>query len=157
MSPAEIAKKIDADAVIYQSLEDLEASCAELSPRDPKTQKFEVGVFCGKYVTPVDEGYFLHLERVRGDRKKQKVQKSARQAVVNGVADAEEIRIATVGAKVDHYGQVVPADSDDSKVAQLANGVVNGDGTHKGESKPQGAWRRGTQDISLHNFNDHAQ
>jgi len=156
MSGAEIAKKIDADAVIFQTLEDLEAACAELSPRDPKTQKFEVGVFCGKYVTPVEDGYFDHLERVRGDRKKQKVQESARLAVVNGVADAEEIRIATMGVKVDQSGRVVPADSDDSTMAQLARGAANGD-TKKADGRPQGAWRRGTQDISLHNFNDHAQ
>jgi len=144
MSCTEIAKKIDADAVIFQTLEDLEAACAELSPRDPKTQKFEVGVFCGKYVTPVEDGYFEHLERVRGDRKKQKVQESARQAVVNGVADAVEIRIATMGAKVDQSGHVVPADTDDSAVAQLANGVVNGN-AKKTDGKPLCVEKRHTR------------
>lgn len=148
--------KIGADEVIYQTLDDLEASCAELSPRGPD-QKFEVGVFCGKYVTPVDDDYFEHLERVRGDRKKAKVQESARQAVMNGVADAEEIRIATVGAKVDRLGRVVPADDDNSETAQQANGLAQSKGNGSSDNKPQGAWRRGTQDISLHNFNDHAQ
>src|SRR5690554_2266501 len=48
-----IAKHIGAEEVIFQTLEDLKAACAELSPRDPATQEFEVGVFCGKYATPV--------------------------------------------------------------------------------------------------------
>lgn len=104
----------------------------------------------------MDDDYFEHLERVRGDRKKQKVQESARQAVVNGVADAEEIRIATAGATVDRIGRVIPADSDDSKTAQSANVLANGENSQS-DGKPQGPWRRGTQDISLHNFNDHAQ
>ncbi|KAH8695870.1 nucleophile aminohydrolase [Phaeosphaeriaceae sp. PMI808] len=46
---AAIAEHIGAEEVIYQSLEDLKAACADLSPRQP--QEFEVGVFCGKYVT----------------------------------------------------------------------------------------------------------
>jgi amidophosphoribosyltransferase len=41
-----IAKHIGAEEVIYQSLADLKVACAELSPRDPATQEFEVGVFC---------------------------------------------------------------------------------------------------------------
>lgn len=40
----DIAHEIGADAVIYQSLPDLEAACAELSPRGPD-QKFEVSFF----------------------------------------------------------------------------------------------------------------
>lgn len=64
-SPA-IAKHIGADDIIYQTLDDLERACAILSPRDPETQKFEVGVFCGKYATPVDDDYFEHLEKNRG-------------------------------------------------------------------------------------------
>lgn len=60
-----IAKHINADAVIYQTLPDLEAACAELSPR--KNQVFEVGVFNGKYVTPVSDSYLQHLDGIRGD------------------------------------------------------------------------------------------
>lgn len=60
----EIAKHIGAEEVIYQDLGDLKACCAELSPR--ATQDFEVGVFCGKYITPVPEGYFEHLDELRG-------------------------------------------------------------------------------------------
>ncbi|KAI2605051.1 amidophosphoribosyltransferase [Hypoxylon fragiforme] len=64
-----IAKSIDAEEVIYQDLDDLKAACAELSPPNgPK--EFEVGVFCGTYVTPVPEGYFEHLNQIRGVKQK---------------------------------------------------------------------------------------
>lgn len=94
---AAIAKHIGADDVVYQNLEDLESACARLSPRDPKAQKFEVGVFCGKYVTPVDAGYFEHLEKVRGESRKQKVMEKAREAVVHGTANPQQIRMAAKG------------------------------------------------------------
>ena len=94
---AAIAKHIGADDVIYQSLSDLTEACAVLSPRDPATQKFEVGVFCGKYVTPVSDGYFEHLEKIRGESKKAKVVEKAREAVVNGYADQKQIRMAAKG------------------------------------------------------------
>ncbi|KAI0169775.1 amidophosphoribosyltransferase [Hypoxylon sp. FL1284] len=64
-----IAKSIDAEEVIYQDLDDLKAACAELAPVNGPTQ-FEVGVFCGKYVTPVPEGYFEHLNEMRGMKRK---------------------------------------------------------------------------------------
>jgi amidophosphoribosyltransferase len=95
--PSAIAKHIGADDVIYQTLPDLIESCASHSPRDPTSQKFEVGVFCGKYVTPVDDDYFEHLERIRGDSKKMKVIEAAKQAVVHGVADNKQIRMAAKG------------------------------------------------------------
>ena len=54
----------------------------------------------GQYVTPVPDGYFVHLERVRGENKKMKMIENARGAVANGSADPEEIRMATNGAEV---------------------------------------------------------
>lgn len=62
-----ISKYIGAEEVIYQSLEDLQAACAELSPRG-SDQKFEVGVFCGNYVTPVTSSYLEKLQNHRGER-----------------------------------------------------------------------------------------
>ncbi|KAI1633773.1 amidophosphoribosyltransferase [Biscogniauxia mediterranea] len=65
----EIAKLIGADEVIYQDLNDLVDACAELAPNGAET-KFEVGVFCGKYITEVPPGYFEHLDEIRGKKRK---------------------------------------------------------------------------------------
>ncbi|KAI9731835.1 MAG: amidophosphoribosyltransferase [Claussenomyces sp. TS43310] len=64
----EIAEHISADEVIFQSLEDLQAACIEAAEGESKIKGFEVGVFCGKYVTDVPEGYFEHLSRLRGKK-----------------------------------------------------------------------------------------
>ncbi|KAI6942261.1 Amidophosphoribosyltransferase, partial [Hortaea werneckii] len=79
-SQEDIAQHIGADGVIYQSLPDLTSACAQDSPRDPASQKFEVGVFCGKYITPVSDEYFEQLERARGQARKMKVMEKAREA-----------------------------------------------------------------------------
>ncbi|KAI0602834.1 amidophosphoribosyltransferase [Biscogniauxia sp. FL1348] len=66
----EIAKLIGADEVIYQDLHDLVDACAELTPNGVETTKFEVGVFCGDYITEVPPGYFEHLDEIRGKKRK---------------------------------------------------------------------------------------
>lgn len=85
----EIAEHIGAEEVIYQDLDDLKACCAELSPRE--TQDFEVGVFCGKYITSVPEGYFEHLDELRG-----KARTSAPSAVSTQVANGGAVAGSTV-------------------------------------------------------------
>lgn len=65
---AAIAKYIGADEVIYQSLADTKAACAELSPRG-LTQDFEDGVFSGKYATTFPEGYLEHIDALRSQKK----------------------------------------------------------------------------------------
>lgn len=130
----DIALEIGADAVIYQSLSDLEAACAAESPRE--NQKFEVGVFCGKYITPVEDGYIEHLERMRGDRKKMKVEEQARQALIAGKADPSQRKIAQHGASVDEHGRVIPS-----------NGMDNGFQHHRKQEQA-------SQDVSMHNLND---
>jgi len=102
-----IAEHIGAEAIVYQSLDDLKAACAEHSPRGA-SQQFEIGVFCGTYVTPVTDEYFAHLERVRGQTKKLKVLESAKEAVLHGVAGELELEIVANGAKVSEEGFVVP-------------------------------------------------
>lgn len=62
-----IGESVNADGVAFLSLEDLEVACAELSPRP--NQQFEVGVFCGRYVTPLPPGYLEHLEKTRGGKR----------------------------------------------------------------------------------------
>lgn len=140
--------------VIFQTLDDLKAACAELSPRP--NQEFEVGVFCGSYVTPVHAGYFEHLERVRGETKKLKVVERAREAVANGSAGDEEIQIARNGAEVDEKGQVVPATMRDSVLEGSSNGHGQGqaNGTREQDGDEESAPPRARMDISLHNFHD---
>jgi len=162
-SQSDIAKIIGADAVIYQQLPDLEAACAALSPRDPATQKFEAGVFSGRYITPVDDGYFQHLEKIRGERQKAKVEESARRAVVEGRAGDEQIRMAKNGCSIDSNGNVVARDAVEEpelKQSALSNGIVKGEG-EKGEvkalEKDKQVRVRESQDISLHNLNDYRE
>jgi amidophosphoribosyltransferase len=162
-SESDIAKVIGADAVIYQTLADLEAACAALSPRDPATQKFEVGVFCGKYVTPVDEEYFQHLEQVRGEIRKAKIEESARQAVVQGLAGHEQIKIAKNGCSVDCNGKVVAREDEEAQERRnslKSNGVLTRaapDEERRELEKDKQVRVRESQDISLHNLNDYRE
>ncbi|PNS14134.1 Amidophosphoribosyltransferase [Sphaceloma murrayae] len=137
-SAEDIARQIGADDVVYQTLQDLEKACAVLSPRGPD-QKFEVGVFCGKYVTPVDDGYFDHLEKVRGERGRMKLVEGAREAVRSGDASEEEMRIAMNGGQDGFEGAESQAYSQGVKRAA--------------EERPQPVVRS-SQDISIHNLND---
>ncbi|KAL8829141.1 MAG: hypothetical protein Q9170_006301 [Blastenia crenularia] len=147
-----IAKSIGADRVIFQDLEDLKAACSEavVSKTSVKEERdFEVGVFCGNYVTPVDEGYFRHLEEVRGETRKMKVLAKAREAVANGSADREELEIASNGVKVTESGEVVPA----------VNGTTGHQKYSHGEKRRKQSVESGTppkdrMDISLHNYGD---
>ncbi|RFU33695.1 hypothetical protein B7463_g2611, partial [Scytalidium lignicola] len=135
----QIAQEIGADEVIYQSLEDLVAACAELSPRDPKTQEFEVGVFTGKYCTPVDEGYLEHLEEVRGEKKKNK---QTNGHLVNVQAVEESLKTIQGGQDLHDLKRAIL--NNVSKTLESANG-----------DDKRTAEARDTQDPSLHNLNDH--
>ena len=156
-SQDDIARHIGADSVIYQDLPDLEQACLKLAPPNGPT-RFEVGVFCGKYVTPVSDGYMEHLERIRGDRKKAKVVENARMAVNQGIADLNAIKIAKNGASLDTSGQVIAAitpgaERDDPLNAQ-SNGNVNGEDRFERQEHFTQHRLDSNQDISLHNIND---
>lgn len=61
----EVCKQIHADALIYQSLSDLEDAIRE---ENSDLVEFETSVFTGKYITnDVDESYFIELDRQRSD------------------------------------------------------------------------------------------
>ncbi|PMD27624.1 amidophosphoribosyltransferase [Hyaloscypha hepaticicola] len=144
-----IAEHIGAEEVIYQTLADLKAACAELSPRG-LTQEFEIGVFCGTYVTPVPPTYFEHLEKLRGENRKMKVVEKAKEAIINGVGGETEFQIVTQGAKVDMNGQVVPAING---AVKTVNGDVNGHARRKREREESSTPPvRDRDDISLHNL-----
>ncbi|KAL7271531.1 amidophosphoribosyltransferase [Rhizina undulata] len=85
---AEVAEHIGADAVIYQTLEDLVESCASLSNT---IKNFEVGVFSGEYVTPVEPDYFKRMEDIRGESSRMKRKEAAIKAVAAGVASAGDV------------------------------------------------------------------
>lgn len=56
--------------MIYQTLPDLVASCAQFNPA---VQQFECSVFTGKYISGgVDEAYLANLEQLRADHIKAK-------------------------------------------------------------------------------------
>ena len=156
----DIAEHVGADDVIYQSLADLESACAQESPRDPAKQKFEVGVFCGKYVTPVPDNYFAHLERIRGETRKFKVLESAREAVRMGTAGESQIKMAANGVDVTNSGDVVARDSGSDgetrlpkrqKVERLENMNGRPDGHQEDRRLSE---HRDRQDIAIHNLND---
>ncbi|KAI7336768.1 Amidophosphoribosyltransferase [Hortaea werneckii] len=157
----EIAKHIGADGVIYQSLPDLTSACAQDSPRDPASQKFEVGVFCGKYITPVSNEYFEHLERARGQARKMKVMEKAREAVMQGVANESQVKMAANGVAVDVHGEVVAKDNEVEGEVRMpkrqkvdnSGKSTNGDQSHHAESEGDARAER-SQDIALHNLND---
>lgn len=155
-SAKDIAAQIGADAVVYQSLDDLERACAQLSPRDPATQQFEVGVFCGKYVTKVPEDYFEHLERIRGERGRLKKLEGAREAVRAGEASEEDVRLAL-------NGNVHTLTENAGLPLEDQHNAVNGTGgkkrSHEGDGEEQTTSRAQpvvsrSQDISIYNLND---
>ena len=155
-----IALHIGAKKVIFQELNDLKEACAQavlpgMTAR--KNQEFEVGVFNGEYVTPVPEGYFRHIEKVRGETKKMKIMENAREAVANGFAGKEEIEIATNGVNVNDDGKVIPAPASTINGALATNrdGVLhrpNGQG--RLEEEEEEALPKNRMDIGLHNQAD---
>ncbi|KAL6802621.1 Amidophosphoribosyltransferase [Trichoderma sp. SZMC 28013] len=68
----EVAENIQADKVIFQSLQDLKDACTEAADDTNDVKEFEVGVFSGKYITEVPDGYFEHISELRGKNKKRK-------------------------------------------------------------------------------------
>lgn len=159
-----IAKHIGADSVVYQTLEDLKLACRDAARETAiadgkggeRPSNFEVGVFCGSYVTPVDDEYFTHLEQIRGQSRKLKVQEEARRAVASGTAAEYQIEMAANGVEVDGDGKVVPASSKHTPPVARTNG--NGlhqqerEGSYSGQESP--SVRANRVDIALHNFAD---
>jgi amidophosphoribosyltransferase len=146
-----VAKHIGADTVIYQTLDDLKAACLELCDENGlvEPKEFEVGVFCGKYVTPVSEGYFDHLEKMRGEGRKMKLMESARKAVLTGVASRQDFQVAANGVAVDPNGKVVPATTPERSRQRPHN-------TNSHDSHDQPPMVKDRMDISLHNLGDYS-
>ena len=69
----EVAKKINADWLIYQTLEDLIQAVQE---GNPEINEFETSIFTGKYITPLVKNYLEELENSRKDELKVQREKS---------------------------------------------------------------------------------
>ncbi|KAK2616610.1 amidophosphoribosyltransferase [Conoideocrella luteorostrata] len=65
-----IAEYIQADHLVYLTLDGLKAACRGAADKESKVEDFEVGVFNGEYVTGVPEGYFEHLSSLRQGKKR---------------------------------------------------------------------------------------
>ncbi|KAI5852699.1 nucleophile aminohydrolase [Morchella snyderi] len=122
----EISEHIGADAVIYQTLPDLVESCSSLSSH---IKNFEVGVFSGEYVTPVDPSYFKKLENIRGETSKMKRKEAAIKAVAAGIANEGDV----------------------ADVLKMNGVKVNGHGF----DEPVSETVRERMDVSIHNFGDY--
>ena len=72
-SDKEVAKEINADWLIYQTLEDLVDT---VSAGNPEIKEFETSIFTGNYITPLVENYLEDLEKSRRDELKTQREKS---------------------------------------------------------------------------------
>lgn len=165
-----IAKHIGADSVIFQTLEDLTDVCAEITRENGRQEPntFEVGVFCGNYITPVGDDYFQYLEKVRGEGRKLKVMESAREAVVNGFASRKDFQMAANGVRLNELGHVVPAANTEPSMEETINAAsrlgpasaeeysnelyANEESNNSNETPSV----RERMDISLHNLADYS-
>ena len=69
----EVADEINADWLIYQTLDDLVEAVQE---GNPEIKEFETSIFTGKYITPLVENYLEELENSRKDELKIQREKS---------------------------------------------------------------------------------
>ena len=153
--PTSVAKHIGADTVIYQSLDDLEQACIEAARETNSInapQTFEVGVFSGSYITPVGEGYFEHLEQLRGEGKKLKAMAQAREAVAHGYSGKMQFDMATNGITLGDKARVVPSTTGNS---DLPNGYTLNQRNSWDSQDLDHPDVVNRQDVSLHNFNDY--
>lgn len=61
---------IKCDTLVFQTLEDLKDACIEAADEKSEVKDFEVGVFCGKYTTPVPPEYFERSKKEVGSKKR---------------------------------------------------------------------------------------
>lgn len=146
-----------ADAVIYQDLPSLKTACATATVRQiPDTPKdFEVGVFSGSYITPVENNYFGHLEKVRRESRRMKDMDEMKDSFVNNPFFSVPLNVPSFNGESRTDGQTV-AELDVAKLklnpvdVQNLKDVIQA--TQNMAERPSEA--RDQQDISLHNMND---
>ena len=156
-SSTEIAQIMGADAVIYQDLPNLKTACATATVRQtPETPKdFEVGVFSGSYITPVESNYFGHLEQVRRESRRMKDMDKMKDSIVNNPFFSVPLNVASLDGE-SRINDQLAADIDMMKVKLNSVDVQNLkdaiEATQSLAERPEEV--RDQQDISLHNMND---
>ncbi|KAH8172030.1 glutamine amidotransferase domain-containing protein [Sarocladium implicatum] len=66
----EMAEIIQCDSLVFQDLKDLNDACLEAADGTCDVTHFEVGVFCGKYMTAIPHDYFERSGRMNGSKKR---------------------------------------------------------------------------------------
>ncbi|KAM0334314.1 hypothetical protein ACHAQA_001337 [Verticillium albo-atrum] len=66
----EMTNLLQCDTLVFQTLEDLKTACVEAGDGKSQVRDFEVGVFCGKYKSPVPADYFERSRRLHGNKKR---------------------------------------------------------------------------------------
>lgn len=138
----EVASHIQADLVIYQTLEDLVGSVQDLNPA---IRQFDCSVFDGRYITgDVDDAYLQGLETLRSENAKIKAKativptkgaSSAVAAIAGGPGEgANDPKMAA--PPVGHAGAVVPAEAVEGDISN-GNGLVLPREPRGGEAAPQ--------------------
>ena len=156
-SSTEIAKIMGADAVVYQDLPSLKTACATATVRQtPETPKdFEIGVFSGKYITPVDNNYFGHLETVRRESRRMKDMDKMKDSIVNNPIFSVPLNVPSLN------GESKTDDQSTSNIDMMKLKLNSADmqnlkdviqATQSLAERPEEV--RDQQDISLHNMND---
>lgn len=112
----EVAQVINADDVIFQDIEDLKAACYDAKEEGSQVENFEIGVFQGRYVTDVPEGYFEHLSSLRN------AGKPKTNGVTNIAAGGDEGNVVTTSGTVNGPPKDAEADAK-ADALRAANGI----------------------------------
>ncbi|CAO1634608.1 unnamed protein product [Parajaminaea phylloscopi] len=153
----EVASHIQADLVIYQTLDDLVESVQECMTT-VKIERFDTSVFNGEYVTGgVDEAYLSGLESLRSDNAKIKSAAAripADGAVVAAGPPGEGANDPKMAAPPATDAQAVTQPSDRSRETTNGNGLIlprdSMDGANLAGLNCQGPMN-GADDLGLYN------
>lgn len=118
----------------------------EAAPKDTTVEDFEIGVFCGRYKTEVPDGYFEHLDELRGCTHRHQINVADPDGpILTGNASSMSSQPRSFQGRLDLNGLVAGANSH-GKGDVAGTEVVRGTGMgpmHNPENR---------EDISIHNL-----